>query len=189
MTGWFAFWRRRASWPIAAAAIAAQFAFSMVFLNGGDSAWEKAVAGGGGKVPEMLPGLPAVEPARSMEALRANGAVDDYLLWQAIDVPFALLNVLAITAAMALFLRKAGVDRGLLHAMLFLPIIYFAAELVENGMVAAFALEAFPPNGAPALVQQVATTTKLASGTGGMALGLLSLIGAVILDVARLFRR
>ncbi len=189
MAGWFEFWRRRATWPIALAAAAALFAFSMTFLNGDASAWGKAVAAGGGKVPEMLPGLPAVEPARSMEALRANDAVGDYVLWQAIDIPYALLNLLAITAAMALFLRKAGIERGLVRSMLFLPIIYFLMELVENGMVVAFALEALPPNGAPALVQQVATTTKLSSGMGGIALAMLSLIGAAAIDLFRLFRR
>ncbi|MBI1393195.1 MAG: hypothetical protein GC152_10695 [Alphaproteobacteria bacterium] len=189
MAAWFRFWRERASWLLFVAAVVAQSAFSLVFLNGEGSAWEKALAAGGGRLPEEQPGLVAIEPQRSIDAIQANSGVADYVLWQLIDIPYAVLNVIVITAAIALLLRKAGLQGSILRLALWLPLAYFAAECVENAMVAAFALDALAPNGTPAIVQQAATTIKLATGFGGMGLGLAAVVGAAIADIVRRIRR
>lgn len=184
MQRWRNMWRTRASWPVVLGALAALIAFSAVFLNGPDAAWTRAVAAAGGVAPETLPGLPAIEPARAIGAIIANGGVRDYVTWQAIDVPFALLNLIVLTAAPALLLRRLGTNR-LVAATLWLPVIYFAAELLENTALVAFALGAVAPQGPLALLQQSATTIKLVSGNSALIVGLGSLVAVIATDTAQ----
>ena len=189
MVGWRAFWERRATWPLLLAAVAAQSAFTYAFLAGETSAWGRAVAAGDGRLPEELPGLPAVEPGRSLMAIWSNDGVGDYVGWQALDVPFAALNVLLTTAAISLFLRKANPRVSAARLLLLLPLIYFTAEMIENALLALFALKAVPAEGTAALAQQAATTIKLGAGFGAMAAALAGVVGAGALDICRLLKR
>ncbi|MEM1396403.1 MAG: hypothetical protein AAGH38_03010, partial [Pseudomonadota bacterium] len=131
MSGWFNFWEARSSWLLLLVFFGSLVAFSFFFMVGDDTAWGKALAAGNGKVPEMLPGLPAAEPGRSLEAIWENGAERDYVAWQIIDFPFAILNVLVQTAALSLFLKKADKFGSVLQLAMWLPVIYFVGEVFE----------------------------------------------------------
>ncbi|MEL7491729.1 MAG: hypothetical protein AAGJ73_13510 [Pseudomonadota bacterium] len=189
MTSWFDFWLNRSNWIFFVAAFAGQFFFSLIFLNGENSAWEKAVRGAGGEAPEEQIGFPPLEPERALSSLKANDAVDDYVLWQVIDIPFALLNVVVLSAAFGLFLLEAGLQHSVLRYLLWIPLIYLLMELIENSLVTAFALGAWAPTGLAALAQQSATTLKLVSGLGSFWLGIGCVVGAALISGIRLARR
>ena len=182
MVGWFGFWRDKGGLATTGAAFIALGAYSLVFLNGATSAWAKAVNAAGGTAPETLIGFPAIEPGRTLAALDRNGA-NDYLLWQAIDIPFAALNAAFAAAAIATGLRLLRWESSPWRGLLWLPLAYFCAELVENGLVSAFALGLVPGLGVAAIVQQAATTVKLCSGYAGL-LGGLILLGAGLIAAA-----
>ncbi len=152
-----------ASWLRLALAIAFLMSFSY-WVFGLESPWTRALAAAG-ELPEMLPGFPALEPERTVVRLGAANA--DWLQWQALDVLFAGLNAAVHWAAISLGIkalearaRGTGPQRSPWRALLLLPVAYVGAELVENGLLAAFAAGASPPNGTPALIQQFATTLK-----------------------------
>jgi len=177
----------RSSWLQFAVLFAALFGYSWWAFSL-DGPWTRALAAAGGKLPEMLPGIPAVEPARSMALLEEAGAIGDYLAWQALDMPYAILNLLAMTTAMGLALRKTGLAASPARLMLFLPVIYLLMEFVENAMVAGYAGDMLPRDGNVVLVQQAATTVKLAAGWGSAFLALAGLVLAAVADLIRLAR-
>jgi hypothetical protein len=152
-----------------------------------DSAWTRALAAGGGKLPETQPGFPPTEPQRSLDALSAAQATNDYIHWQAFDIPFALVTVMMTMTAIALGLRATGLRA--LSFLMFVPPLYFAAELVENAAVAAFASGALAPSEGVVLVQQLATTIKMGAGYGSVIFGLVGLAAALLTAVFRLFKR
>ncbi|MHA7871827.1 MAG: hypothetical protein ACX939_05705, partial [Hyphococcus sp.] len=81
----------RASWLRLAVWFALLFAFSMWAFTT-DSPWTRALEAAGGMLPETQPGLPAIEPQRSLGLLEGNAF--DYLLWQALDIPYAIMNLM-----------------------------------------------------------------------------------------------
>lgn len=157
------------------------WAFSM------DSPWTRALEAAGGVLPETKPGIPAIEPVRSFQAM--GGERGDYLLWQALDVPYALMNFFVIANAMGLGLKALRLDQSFLRFLLLLPAIYVGAELVENTFLSAFAAELFAISEPMVLTQQFATTMKFASGMPGLALGFASLIAAFIVAALGFFKR
>lgn len=175
-----------AKWSMFALWFAAWCGVSWLFFYR-DSAWTRALAAGGGKLPESQPGFPPVEPQRSLDALAAANATPDYILWQALDLPFAFVTVMLTMTAMALGLRATGMKA--LSFALFLPPLYFAAEIVENSFVAAFAGKVFAPSEGLVLVQQLATTIKMGAGWGSMVLALIALAAALLSAFIGFFRR
>lgn len=149
--------------------------------------WPRAIEPAGGVVPEMTPGIPALEPVRSLEAMGEN--TGDYLLWQLLDIPYAVMNFMVFATAMALALKALRFESSFLRFVLLLPAIYVGCELVENAFVASFAAKILPTAEPLVLIQQLATTLKFASGMPSMALGLLSLVIAAGLGLFRLARR
>lgn len=173
-------WRRFAVW------FAAWWGVSWFFFYR-DSAWTRALEAGGGKLPESQPGFPPIEPQRSLDALAAANATHDYVLWQLLDLPFALVTVMMSMTAIALGLRALRLKP--LSFLLLLPPLYFLAELVENALVAAFAGKALAPAEGLVLVQQLATTIKMGAGWGSMILALLALVVAASAAVIGIFRK
>ena len=146
----------------------------------------RAVEAGGGTVPEMQPGFPPIEPQRSIAAFGEN--VGDYLLWQLYDIPYASLNLLAQAIAIGLGLRALG-GGGPLRWILLAPGVYFVMEMIENALVAGFVSGAISPTEPFVLVQQLATTLKLAAGWGSMAAGIAGLVIAAAIGVYRKIRK
>jgi hypothetical protein len=158
------------------------WAFSM------SSPWTRALAAGGGKLPEMQPGFPPIEPQRSLDALAANNAIGDYLAWQAFDIPYAVLGFMVSVLAMALALKALRLAASPVRFVLLLPALYVVCEIVENSLVAAFAAGLVAPEAPVVGVQQTATAVKGVAGFGSMGLTLLSLVVAVAAVVARVVR-
>lgn len=177
-----------ASWRGFAIFFALWFAYNWWAFNT-DSPWTRALAAGGGKLPETQPGFPPIEPQRSLDALVAANATGDYILWQAFDVPYAIGNLIVTSIAMALALKAVKLDRSFLRYLLLLPPLYVAGEAVENSLVAAFAAKLVAPGETVVLVQQLATTIKMYSGFGSMFLGLAALVVAVVAALVAFFRK
>jgi hypothetical protein len=173
-------WLRFALW------FAAWWAVSWFFFYR-DSAWTRALAAGGDKLPESQPGFPPIEPQRSLDALAAANGTQDYIVWQALDIPFAAVTVMLTMTAIALGLRATRLEA--LRFLLALPPVYFAAELVENALVAAFAAKVVAPAETAVLVQQTATTIKMGTGWGSMIVALLALAAALVCAFVAMFRK
>lgn len=171
-----------ASWRGLAIWFAPWFAYNWWAFNM-DSPWTRALSGGGGKLPEMQPGFPPIEPQRSLDALAASNATGDYILWQALDFPYAIGNLFVTSIAIALALKAMRLDKSFLRFLLVLPPLYVFSEVVENALVAAFAAKVLAPAEPIVLVQQLATTVKMLSGFGSMFLGLAALLIAAIAAV------
>lgn len=184
--GWTAKLVDRATWKRFGFWFAAFWAVRWLFFYR-ESAWTRAFAAGGEKLPESQPGFPPLEPQRSLEALAGAHATDDYILWQALDLPFALVVVMMTSTAIALGLKGAGL-RGL-SFLLAVPPLYLAMEIVENALVAAFAAKLVAPSEAVVLVQQIATTIKMGAGWGSLGLALLGLAAALLVAAFRMFKK
>jgi len=174
----------KASWPALAIWLAPFAVYCWwAFRPGGP--WPRALEAAGGVLPETKPGFPPIEPQRSLDALAGAGATHDYLLWQVFDFPYALGNLMVLSIAMALGLKALRLDRSPMRLLLALPPIYFLCEIIENSLVFAFAAKMLAPGEGVVLLQQAATTLKLASGGASLALAPISL---AIAATASLFR-
>lgn len=172
----------RANWRGFLVWFAVLFAFSFWAFSM-DSPWTRALEAAGGALPETQPGLPAIEPQRSLAQL--GDATGDYLLWQLLDIPYALMNLMAASLGMALGLKAVRLQSTPLRWLLILPVMYAVCELVENSLVALFASGALTPGEPLVLSQQAATTLKFAAGMPSLALGA---AGAAIAGAAGLIR-
>lgn len=152
-----------------------------------NSPWTRALEAAGGVLPETKPGIPALEPVRSLEAMGEN--TGDYLLWQLLDIPYAVMNFMVFATAMALGLKALRLEASTLRFVFLLPAIYVGCELVENAFVASFAAKILPTAEPLVLIQQLATTLKFTSAMPSMALGLLGLVIAAVLGLVRLVRK
>ncbi len=188
MNRWISARLRKASWRAFAIWFFAWSAYNWWAINM-DSPWTRALAAAGGRVPESQAGFPPIEPQRSLDALAAANATGDYIFWQALDIPYALLNVMVTSVAMALALRATRLAASPLQYLLLLPALYLLCEMIEDSLVAAFAAKLAAPVEGIVLVQQAATTLKLASGYGSMALALFSLLIASVAAVVGAFKR
>lgn len=175
-----------ASWTRFAIWFAVLFAFSAWAFTM-DSPWTRALAAAGGVLPETQPGFSAAEPALSLGRLGA--AKSDYILWQALDIPYAIMNLMVASLGMGLGLKKARLQATPLRFLLLLPVVYVACELVENTFVALFAAGALGPERTLVQVQQTATIVKFASGYSSMLLGLAGVLVAAIAQAVGLMRR
>lgn len=152
-----------------------------------DSAWKRALEAAGGKLPESQPGFPPVEPQRSLDALAAANATHDYVIWQVLDLPFALVTMMMTMTVIALGLRAARLKP--LSFLLLLPPLYVVAEILENALVAAFASKTLAPSEGLVLIQQLATTIKAGAGWGSMILALLALVIALLFALMGVFSK
>ncbi|GJL94016.1 MAG: hypothetical protein DHS20C05_04210 [Hyphococcus sp.] len=138
------------------------------------------------KIPEVMPGFPAGEPAASFSKM--SEVIDQYILFQAIDIPYAIISMMMAIAAISIGLKRFNLSGGV-KFVLFLPIIYFASELVENALLAAMAGEYIPDDSVFVLLQQSATTTKFVTDgltSVAMAISIITAIGAAFFS---LFKR
>lgn len=188
MSAWIRTRIDKATWRGFAAWFAVWFAYNWWAFNM-ESPWTRALKAGGGKLPESQTGFPPIEPQRSLDALASANATGDYILWQALDFPYALGNLIVSSIAIALALKAVRLDRSFLRFLLVLPPLYVLCEIVENALVAAFAAKLIAPGEGIVLVQQAATTAKHASGYGSMGLATASLVIAGISALFRFLKR
>ncbi|WP_428407806.1 hypothetical protein [Hyphococcus sp.] len=162
------------------------FVFSAWAFNM-DSPWTRALEAAGGVLPETKPGIPALEPVRTLDALGDDRR--DYILWQLVDIPYALMNFFFASMGMGLGLKALRLDKSILRFLLVLPAIYVVCEVIENALVASFAAKIIAPAEGVVLVQQLATSLKFASGMPALLLGVLGAALAFIALLIRLIRK
>ncbi len=153
------------------------FVFS-AWAFGMDSPWTRALEAAQGELPETQPGFPPIEPQRSLSLLGDD--VYNYITWQALDIPYIVMNLMVMSIALGIGLKTLGLDASPLRFLLVLPGIYVFGELTENVLLALFAANFLPPSEPLVLVQQLATTVKLTSGIGAFGIGALSLVASLI---------
>ena len=149
--------------------------------------WSRALVAAGGKLPETQPGVPAIEPVRSLEALGPNNA--DYLLWQLLDVPYIALTFLATVAALSIGLKAIRKEHSPFRFILVLPAIYVIAEIIENILLTLFAANLVSTSEPLVLLQQFATTMKFASIMPAMILVPVSIVIALVALIIRTTRK
>ncbi len=176
----------KASWMRFVIWFAILFVFSAWAFNM-DSPWTRALEAAGGVLPETKPGIPALEPVRTLDALGDDRG--DYLLWQLLDIPYALMNFFFAAIGMSLGLKALRLQKSFLRFALVLPAVYVACELIENAFLASFAARLAAPAEGVVLVQQFATTLKFASGVPALLLGVLGAVLAIVALFIRLIRK
>ena len=169
----------KASWKRFLVWFALLFVFSLWAFNL-DSPWTRALDLACGVLPETKPGIPAIEPIRSLDALGGN--TGDYLLWQLLDIPYAVMNLMVTTTGIALGLKAMRLGSGFWRGLII-------CELVENSFLAAFASKLLTPCEPIVLLQQLATTLKFASGFPAMAFGALGVVIALLASMIKSFRK
>lgn len=180
----FAVFIGRATWVRAILIFILLFAYAWwAFVAPGF--WSRAEAAAG-PLPETLPGFPAGQPAAAFA--RLGEATSDYLIFQAVDIPFAILNALWIAVAIALALRRFDLARSPLRFALIIPGVVLGAEFAEDFLLFMMAADYIPDAGAPALIQQVLTNVKTVSAGAGFLAAVLSVVVVLVADIARLFR-
>ena len=172
----------RASWTGFLVWFAVLLSFSIWAFNM-DSPWTRALEAAGGILPETKPGIPAIEPVRSLNAMGADKS--DYILWQALDIPYAVMNFFFASLGMALGLKALRLEKSLLRFFLLLPAVYVGCEVIENTLVASFASGLLAPGESIVLIQQLATTLKFASGIPALLLALIAVFVGFALNLFR----
>ena len=175
----------KTSWLKFLISFAVLFAYSYwAFIRPGF--WTRA-ADAAAPLPETLQGFPEGEPARAFSMLRE--ATSDYLIYQAVDIPFAFLNLMMLAVAIGLGVKKLKLAATPLRFLLILPLILFAADIVEDVFLVLMAGDYIPDQGAPAFAQQIVTNIKGAAGMLGTVCALAAIVSAGIADLTRLFRK
>ena len=185
MSHWISGQIEKAGWLRFLVSLAALIAYSYwAFIRPGF--WTRANEAAA-PLPETLQGFPDGQPAYAFAFL--GEATSDYLIFQAVDIPFAFLNAAMITTAIALGLRKLKLTATPLRFLLVLPLILFAAELVEDALLFLMAADYITDKGVPALVQQAFTNIKVASAMLGTVCAFAALIGAIIATIVHFFQK
>ncbi|MEZ5893028.1 MAG: hypothetical protein R3C58_07785 [Parvularculaceae bacterium] len=174
-----------ASWQRVAISFALLFAYSFWAFTT-NTPWTRALKAADGALPETQPGFPPIEPQRSLDML--GGATGDYLAWQLLDIPYALLTAAFATSAIALGLKVLRLGVSQLRYLLLLPCVYLGCEAIENALVAGFAAGIIPVRESIVLVQQFTTSAKFATGIPASLLGVLFVVlalGAMLVRMGR----
>lgn len=149
-----------------------------------DSSWSSALSAAGGQLPETSPGFHDDEPGRSLTLLKEAGLTATYMGFQAIDIPFALLNALFLWSVLALAAKRFTRPASALRLFVFLPCLYLLAELIENPLLALLASGKTGDAAGLILAQQAATSLKWAAMAPASVIGLVLLL---VMLVASLF--
>jgi len=186
MNDWFEKRIANASWLRFLVTLAALLAYAAWMSRDGGELMT-ALDAAGGNLPEMTPGFPEGLAVQAYTNL--GDKVVQYSLFQAIDIPYAILNMMVLTAIIALALKRFRLGVSPLRFALVLPPLYLLAEFLENPLLIALA-NGEP--GAPAglvIFQQLATNLKWAALTPALIFGLASLAALIIAAIFRLAKR
>ncbi len=132
-------------------------------------------------IPETQFGFTADQPALAFGQL--GEATNDYILFQLVDVPYAIISTMMVSAAIAIGLKRFNLGASAWRFILLAPLIYLAAEIVEDPLLAAMAGGYLPMEGVIGTIQQAATTVKTsADGIASLAaaISLLATAGAAL---------
>jgi len=186
MNNWISNQINKASWLRFLAAFVALFAYSYwAFVLPGP--WSRALEAAG-NLPEMVPGFPEGLAVSTYGKLEAAGLISQYVQFQLIDIPYAILNFLMLTAVIALALKRFKLGASPLRFALLLPAIYLAAEFLENPLLIILARGGGEPT-ALISIQQAMTSLKWIASAPALALAAISLIALVIAALIGLIRK
>lgn len=144
-----------------------------------DPHYAASLAAGGGALPEMRPGFIEGQAEQIFSRFSAED-VSHYAQFQLRDAPFACLNAMFLYCLLVIARRRWPSARGAFSALLALPFLNLAAELIEDAMLVA---DAQTPGPAALLferLQQTMTVLKFAT----LALALVCGIGGLLATFA-----
>jgi len=186
MNDWFEKRIANASWLRFIVPLAALLAYAAWMSRDGGELMT-ALEAAGGNLPEMTPGFPSGLAAQAYSSL--GDKVTQYSFFQVIDIPYAILNMVVLTAIIALALKRFQLGASPLRFALVLPPLYLLAEFLENPLLI---ILANGEPGAPAglvIFQQLATNFKWITLTPALIFGLASLAALIIISIFRLVKR
>lgn len=183
MQRWISERIEKANWTRFLISFAALMAYSFwLFRPTGRFMQAKASVG---KLPEEMFGFPVGEPERAFSQL--FGLQSDYMLFQALDIPYAILNFFAYTAIIALALKNFRLQGSPARFLMVLPAIYLVAEFLEDTLLVVLASNGGAA-GLLATLQQAMTNLKFAAGFPSAILSLIALIALAILFLTNRLR-
>ncbi len=183
MQGWIEKKIETASWARSLISIATLLAYSFwIFRPSGRYQQAKQSVG---TLPEEMFGFPDGEPAQAFSQL--FGLQSDYILFQAIDIPYAILSFFAYTSIIALALKRFGFGATPMRFALLLPGISLVAEFIENTLLVIL-VRGGGETGSVVSLQQAMTSLKWASGFPSQILALMSLLALGILFLIKFIR-
>ncbi len=138
-------------------------------------------------LPELTFGFVADMPIHALEKL--DPVIHDYAVFQVIDIPYALTGVAMTVTGIAIGLKRFSLGQSVARYALLIPLLYLIAEVVENPLLAAMALEAAPRDGLVAATQQAATSVKFITDGASSFFLAVSIISVLIAIVTKPFRR
>lgn len=126
-------------------------------------------------LPDLMFGFPDGQPESALNTI--GDVKTSYIIFNAIDIPYAFLSMMAALSIMTLALKRFRIRSVILKGVLIVPIVYFAFEVIENGLLVLMAVDLLPQEGAAAIIQQLITTIKIATNGFNAAAGFAALVG------------
>ena len=112
--------------------------------------------------PQLPSTLIGFRPEQPMLAFSNIGdAMDQYLLFQLIDIPLSIIATFLTITVIAAGLKRFRLGATAFRFLLLLPLIYLLAEIVENALLVSMATSILPTTGFIVMAQQSVTTTKI----------------------------
>ncbi len=139
------------------------------------------------QIPETVFGFVEGQPAQAFALL--GDAINDYVLFQFIDIPYALVSTMMVSSGIALGLKRFNLGPSVFRFILLSPLLYLASEIIEDGLLASMASGILPVGSGTAMIQQTVTTVKLiADGIDSLAL-VIAIIASLIAAATKGLRR
>jgi len=131
-------------------------------------------------IPDLMFGFHSDQPLSAFAEM--SSVMDDYLMFNALDIPYAFLSMMAGISVLMLALKRFPRRGALGTSLLVFPILYFVSEVLENTLLVLMVLEFLTADGIIATVQQAFTTIKITTNGVNAALGGGALI-AILVDI------
>ena len=130
-----------------------------------------------GQLPETVPGFHDNLPAAALTQL--GGEKNGYITFQFLDLPYALLNTLALAMMISVGLKALNAHSTIFRFILVFPGIYLGAEIIEDVLLVAMTTGTFAMTGLAVTAQQSATIIKFSSIAVSAPVALIGLLFAL----------
>ena len=114
---------------------------------------------GAPQLPSTLIGFHPDQPTLAFSKI--GSAMDQYLLFQLIDIPLAIIATFLTITVIAAGLKRFNLGATAFRFLLLLPLIYLFAEIVENAFLISMATSTIAAQGLVVIAQQSVTTAKI----------------------------
>jgi len=136
------------------------------------------------KIPSTLSGFHENQPMLAFTQI--GEAMDQYFLFQLIDLPLAFIASMLMITIISAGLKRFSLTTTPFRYILIIPLLYLLAEFIENTLLAGMAAKIIPTAGEIITVQQSVTTAKR---TLNLASEVNVIVAALALAIGLLFKK